>query len=118
MVESFLRSTTNPVAEALTSRLRQLLYPGLPVSVRDLGMIERIDSDINGNVEIRIVLPDPECPVCQEMPCEIMSVALASDGVASCAVKIVTTPAWTPERISPEGRALLHGRELPHWGSR
>lgn len=87
--------------------IKRVFDPEIPVNVYDLGLI--YDVDVNGDsVHITMSLTTQGCPSARQIPEVIRDRVRADCGVSEVNVNVVWDPPWTPERISPEGRKLLH----------
>ena len=78
--------------------------PEIPVNIYDLGLIYRLDIDDDGNVDIRMTLTTPACPVAGSMPGQVECAVRAVPGVRAVKVELVWDPPWTPERMSATAR--------------
>ncbi len=98
--------------EALRSRivaaLKTVRDPELPVNIYELGLIYDIDIDAAGNVNIRMTLTTPNCPVAGELPKEIQAKAAGVEGVRDVNVDIVWDPPWTPDRMSDAAKLEMN----------
>ncbi|SRR5581483_1288787 len=93
--------------ERVREALRQLYDPELGVNVVDLGLIYGID--VQGSlVNVTMTLTTPSCPLHSSLT-EAVDEAIRRyvPGVEAVHVDLVWEPAWSPDRISPAGRAEL-----------
>ena len=51
--------------------IKEVYDPEIPVNIYDLGLIYEIDVDDYDNVEIKMTLTAPNCPVADSMPNEV-----------------------------------------------
>ena len=100
--------------EALESRVWQSLKtcydPEIPVNIVDLGLIYdmHIDQLSDGaRVDVKMTLTAQGCGMGTSIAADARNKILDLPGVVEADVQVVWEPAWTPEKISPEGRALL-----------
>ncbi|TCK26764.1 metal-sulfur cluster assembly factor [Pseudonocardia endophytica] len=94
-----------------TDRLRDALFdvidPDLGVNVVDLGFLYAIESGPDGRVSLRMTLTSPACPLTGVIEDQIRA-ALVDTGLATAVdVEWVFVPAWTPARITEDGRDQL-----------
>jgi ring-1,2-phenylacetyl-CoA epoxidase subunit PaaD len=99
------------VAEALEARVWDALCavadPEIPaVSVVDMGMVESVTvSERHARV---VMLPTfTGCPAIDVIKSDVARAVSAVAGVDAVDVETTFEPAWTTERITPEGRAKL-----------
>ena len=87
------------LGEALVAALRKVYDPEIPVNIYDLGLIYRLDIDDDGNVDIRMTLTTPACPVAGSMPGQVECAVRAVPGVRAVKVELVWDPPWTRDRL-------------------
>ena len=92
--------------DQLYSELRQVFDPEIPVNIIDLGLV--YDVTVEGEVcNVKMTLTSQSCPEARTIP-EVMKRRInAIKGVTGTQIEIVWDPPWSPQRISPEGRAQL-----------
>src|SRR5438132_9021333 len=100
--------------EALQSQVWQSLKtcydPEIPVNIVDLGLIYdmHIDQLADGaRVDVKMTLTAQGCGMGTSIAADARNKILDLPGVDEADVQVVWDPPWTPEKISPEGRALL-----------
>jgi probable FeS assembly SUF system protein SufT len=100
--------------EALESGVWQALKtcydPEIPVNIVDLGLIYdmHIDQLSDGaRVDVKMTLTAQGCGMGTSIAADARNKILDLPGVVEADVQVVWEPPWTPEKISPEGRALL-----------
>lgn len=93
--------------ERVVAALRTIFDPELPVNIYDLGLIYDLDIDAQGQVDIRMTLTAPGCPVAQTFPSQVARAVEAVEGVAQCRVELTWDPPWTPARASEAARLQL-----------
>jgi metal-sulfur cluster biosynthetic enzyme len=103
-------STPTPTAEDLETRiseaLTEVLDPDLGINVVDLGFLYGITVE-HGAATLEMTLTSPACPLTKPMEDQI-HIALVEGGlVSSVQVRWVFQPAWSPAKITAEGREQL-----------
>jgi metal-sulfur cluster biosynthetic enzyme len=103
---------TGAGATGLERRVWQALYdvrdPEMPVSVVDLGLIYRVDVDkAAGQATVDMTLTYTGCPARDMLLGEVERSVAAVEGVESVDLRLVWSPAWTVELVTPEGREAL-----------
>lgn len=83
-------------------------YPG--VSIADLGLVERIELDADGNAAVELVPTFLGCPALDVIADDVRSAVGGVPGVRSVSVRFVHDPVWSPDRISEHGRRMLAER--------
>ena len=98
------------------SALRSCYDPEIPVNIVDLGLIYKVDfADVPGatpeeakqDVIVDMTLTSQGCPEHVNISAQVKSRLEQLPGVRDARGNIVWTPAWTPERLSPEARKQL-----------
>ncbi len=94
--------TEDQVREAL----RQIEDPEIGLNIVDLGLVYDIELE-GSKVTVKMTLTSPACPVGPQILNGARAVLESLDGVEEAEIELVWEPFWTPERISPEYRAIL-----------
>lgn len=93
--------------ERVMEALRQCYDPEIPVNIVDLGLIYDVQSDEQGNVNVKMTLTSQGCPAAMSIPDQVKARIGAIDEVRGVNVEIVWEPAWNPSRISENARKQL-----------
>jgi FeS assembly SUF system protein len=91
----------------IVAAIRTVFDPEIPVNIYDLGLIYDIDIDPDNNVNVRMTLTAPGCPVAGTLPVEVKNRVSAVDGVNSAEVELVWEPQWSKDMMSEEARLEL-----------
>ncbi len=93
--------------EEVQQALKDVYDPEIPVNIVDLGLIYGIDVGDDGHVHVDMTLTAAGCGmgpfIAQQAEWAIAEV----DGVKDVDVEITFEPAWTPDKITEDGRKLL-----------
>jgi metal-sulfur cluster biosynthetic enzyme len=96
-----------PTIEDVYKELKQVFDPEIPVNIVDLGLVYDVKLQDTGVCNVTMTLTSQSCPEARTIP-EVMKRRInALPGVTGTEIQIVWEPAWTPQKISPEGRAML-----------
>ena len=87
--------------------LRTIYDPEIPVNIYDLGLVYAIDIDAERNVQIRMTLTAPNCPVAQSFPQTVQEAVLCVPGVREASVELVWEPPWTREQMTEAAKLQL-----------
>ncbi len=108
--------------EQIRQELKSVFDPEIPVNIVDLGLVYEVrikpamemaselappPAEPLQDVEVDMTLTSPGCPSHVTIGDSVKRTIEALPGVQSVAVNFIWTPAWGPERISAEGKALL-----------
>jgi len=90
--------------------LKTCFDPEIPVNIVDLGLIYEMQvsqlSD-GSRIDVKMTLTAQGCGMGGSIAADARNKLLDLPGVVEADVQVVWEPPWTPEKISPEGRALL-----------
>jgi metal-sulfur cluster biosynthetic enzyme len=89
-------------------RLKQVVDPEAALNIVDLGLVYDIRRKDDA-LEIDMTFTTEACPVGPSLLAEMREVLKDLPGIARVDINVVFDPPWSPERISPDGRALLEG---------
>jgi len=93
------------------SALKSCYDPEIPVNIVDLGLIYNVGlapaPDNQQDVTVDMTLTAPGCPEHVNISAQVKSRIEQLPGVRNCTVNVVWTPAWTPDRLSPDARKQL-----------
>lgn len=91
------------IIEALSS----VYDPEIPVNIYELGLIYDLQIDAANNVDIKMTLTSPACPVAGSLPPEVEQKVYAVPGVNNVNVELVWEPPYSMERMSDAARLKL-----------
>ena len=93
------------------SALKSCYDPEIPVNIVDLGLIYKVSfspaTDDKQDVIVEMTLTAPGCPEHVNISAQVKSRVEQLPGVRNAAVNVVWSPAWTPDRLSPDARKQL-----------
>jgi FeS assembly SUF system protein len=85
--------------------LRNIYDPEIPVNIYDLGLIYEVNVDYNRNVEIKMTMTAPNCPMADELLAEVTEKIKGIQGVNEFNLILTFDPPWSKDMMSEE--ALL-----------
>jgi len=95
----------------ILSALKSCYDPEIPVNIVDLGLIYNVSlapaPDNQQHVTVDMTLTAQGCPEHVNISAQVKSRIEQLPGVRNCTVNVVWTPAWTPDRLSPDARKQL-----------
>jgi len=89
------------------SALETIFDPEIPVNIYDLGLIYDIKLLADNNINIKMSLTAPGCPVAGEMPGQVADTIAKIPDVGLINVELVWEPAWTKDRMSEDAKMAL-----------
>lgn len=93
-------------ADDVRTALREVIDPELGVNIVDLGLVYEVAVS-GGRVGIAMTLTTPGCPLGGYLDDAVTSCLRQFPAVTDVDVRLVWEPTWTPELITPAGRAAL-----------
>ena len=92
----------------LVKALKTVYDPEIPVDIYELGLIYDVSLDENGNVDVKMTLTAPGCPVAGEMPQWVENALMSLEGVSKVVVEMVFDSPWDMSLMSEEARLTLN----------
>jgi FeS assembly SUF system protein len=99
---------SSDLKERVIAALKTCYDPEIPIDIYELGLIYDVAVTESNNVEIKMTLTSPHCPVAESLPLEVQQKALMVEGVNNVKVDITWDPPWTPEMMSEAARLELN----------
>ncbi|MGA2668643.1 MAG: SUF system Fe-S cluster assembly protein [Ignavibacteria bacterium] len=87
--------------------LKSCYDPEIPVNIYDLGLIYEVNIDDEFNVNIKMTLTSPMCPVAGSLPPEVENQIKKIPGVKDVRVDVVWEPMWGLHMMSEEAKMQL-----------
>ncbi len=100
-------STDHPLYEDIVTALKSVYDPEIPVNIFDLGLIYTVKINDENDVDIKMSLTAPGCPVAGEMPGWVSAAAEGVPGVRFVEVALIWEPQWGMDMMSDEARLEL-----------
>ncbi|MDI3317694.1 MAG: metal-sulfur cluster assembly factor [Bacillota bacterium] len=102
-----MAEATLPTEEQILNALRVVNDPEIGLNVVDLGLVYGVDIDDEGNVQIRMTLTFPGCPLGDQVTQDVQAALSIVPGVRDVRVEIVWEPLWTPDMMSEDAKRAL-----------
>ena len=87
--------------------LRQVYDPEIPVNVYDLGLIYEINVDEGHQVDIKMTLTAPNCPIADVVVESVAEAVRDVPGLVDVSIELVFEPEWNKDMMSEEARIEL-----------
>lgn len=101
----------HPLCLPILTALRDVYDPEIPVNIYELGLIYSITiigGPTGADVDVKMTLTSPGCPVAQEMPGMVQAAIFPVDGVSDVSVEIVWDPPWNPTMMAETAKMQLN----------
>ena len=93
--------------EKIIECLKTVIDPEIPVNLYDLGLIYEIKINDNNDIQIKMTLTNPNCPVAGSMPENVGKSLELLDNLNSVEVSLVWEPKWHKDLMSDEAKLAL-----------
>lgn len=93
-----------PLQDRITGVLKTIFDPEIPVDIYEMGLIYQCNVSPEGDVDIKMTLTSPACPVAGSLPGEVQRKVETLAGVRTAKVELVWDPPWSQERMSEAAR--------------
>jgi len=93
--------------EKIIQALKTCYDPEIPVDIFELGLIYEIRIDNDANVNVKMTLTSPMCPVAGSLPPEVQRKIASVPEVKSAKVELVWSPPWDKEMMSEVAKVEL-----------
>lgn len=93
--------------EKILTALKSVYDPELNINVVDLGLIYNIEVTETADVTITMTLTTPGCPLHDSITSGVRYSVEGIEETKKVEVNLVWEPAWSPEKMTPEGLRLL-----------
>ncbi|MEW9049881.1 MAG: metal-sulfur cluster assembly factor [Neobacillus sp.] len=88
-------------------KLKTVIDPELNINVVDLGLIYNVEISEQDDVNITMTLTTPGCPLHDSITSGVRYSVESLEESRNVHVNLVWEPAWSPEKMTPEGLKLL-----------
>ena len=93
--------------EKIIAMLKTGYDPEIPVNIYDLGLIDKIDLQDDGEVVLDMTLTAPNCPAADFIMEDVRQKVDSVEGVTSSVVNLVFEPEWDKDMMSEEAKLEL-----------
>ena len=95
------------IEERIVEVLKTVYDPEIPVDIYSLGLIYRIELQDDGNLEVDMTLPAPNCPAAEFIMEDVRLKLTGIEGVKEAKVNLVFEPEWDKDMMSDEAKLEL-----------
>ncbi len=91
----------------ITNALKNTVDPEIGINVVDLGLLYDIKVSASNDIDIKLTMTSPMCPVTSVILADVELRLENLAGVGKVNLDLVWEPAWNPEMISEEFRMQM-----------
>ncbi len=84
--------------------LKSVHDPEIPINIYDLGLVYKIEIK-DEEIYVELGLTSPFCPLANILPLQVEHALKTKFPNAKISIKLNLEELWSPERMTPEGRA-------------
>ena len=95
------------IEERIIDMLKTVYDPEIPVNVYDLGLIYKIDLQVDGELTIDMTLTAPNCPAAEFIMEDVRQKVESVDGVKAAQVNLVFEPECDKDMMTEEAKLEL-----------
>ena len=95
------------IEEKAIEQLKRCYDPEVTVSIYELGLIYELKVEPPGQVNVKMTLTSPACPVAGSLPPEVETKLKSIPGVTGATVEVVWDPPWDQSRMSERAKLNL-----------
>ena len=94
--------------EKIIWEIKKIYDPEIPVNIYDLGLIYDVKVDEKNNVDVKMTLTTPNCPVAESLPMEVENTVKEVKEVNKVNLELVWDPPWDKSMITEAGKLELN----------
>ena len=94
--------------EKIIDEIKKIYDPEIPVNIYDLGLIYDVIVDEENNVDVKMTLTTPNCPVAESLPMEVENTVKEVKDVKKVNLELVWDPPWDKSMITEAGKLELN----------
>jgi metal-sulfur cluster biosynthetic enzyme len=95
-------------SQQVLDSLKQCMDPEIPINIVDMGLIYGVKVNDDNKVDVKMTMTTRGCPLHETLVSDVKRYVNKVPGVNGVNVEIVWEPAWTPEKMSTEGKKLIN----------
>ena len=94
--------------DKIIAEIKRIYDPEIPVNIYELGLIYDIKINTQNEVNVKMTLTSPNCPVAESLPKTVKDNILSLEDVDDVDLKLVWDPPWTKEKMSEAAKLELN----------
>ena len=94
--------------EKIIGEIKKIYDPEIPVNIYDLGLIYDVKVDEKNNVDVKMTLTTPNCPVAESLPMEVENTVKEVKEENKVNLELVWDPPWDKSMITEAAKLELN----------
>jgi FeS assembly SUF system protein len=100
-------SKNTELTQKVIDMIKTCYDPEIPVDIWELGLIYEIKLDDENNLNVKMTLTSPSCPVAETLPGEVEQKLKGIEGIKSAKIELTFEPPWEKEMMSEVAQVEL-----------
>lgn len=88
------------LAQRVIDVIKTCYDPEIPVDIWELGLIYEINVNSEKELNVRMTLTSPSCPVAETLPPEVEDKLRGIEGIKSAKIELTFEPTWEKDMMS------------------
>jgi len=97
---AIINTDNTELAQSVIDIIKTCYDPEIPIDIWELGLIYEINIDNENNLNVKMTLTSPSCPVAETLPPEVEDKLRDVKGVRSAKIEITFEPPWEKDMMS------------------
>ncbi|MBI2270342.1 MAG: DUF59 domain-containing protein [Bacteroidetes bacterium] len=100
-------SKNTELTQRVIDMIKTCYDPEIPVDIWELGLIYEIRLDDENNLEVKMTLTSPSCPVAETLPPEVEQKLRGVEGIKSAKIELTFEPPWDKSMMTEVAQVEL-----------
>lgn len=100
-------SKNTELTQRVIDMIKTCYDPEIPVDIWELGLIYEIKLDDENNLEVKMTLTSPSCPVAETLPPEVEQKLRGVEGIKSAKIELTFEPPWDKSMMTEVAQVEL-----------
>lgn len=100
-------SKNTELTQKVIDMIKTCYDPEIPVDIWELGLIYEIKLDDENNLEVKMTLTSPSCPVAETLPPEVEQKLRGVEGIKSAKIELTFEPPWDKSMMTEVAQVEL-----------
>jgi len=93
--------------DSIIAALKTVYDPEMHINIYELGLIYGVSVNPGGEVDIRMTLTAPNCPVAGSLPGDVERAVRGVAGITAVRLELTFDPPWSKDRMSEAAKLAL-----------